>query len=80
MARSYHKGWQSDRPLKRDSRRVKWYQGMIGDMLSIRLNFSDEIGAVNLFYSDKDLAQNDYERFIRGEVEVIDLMDAKDSA
>lgn len=61
--RSYHKGWQSDRPLKRDSRRVKWYQG--GG--SIRLEFEDGLGRSNRFYTDRELATQHYEAFIAGE-------------
>lgn len=65
--RSYHKGWQSDRPLKRWSRRVRWFEGRYGDMLSIRLNFSDGYGESNRFYDDREAATRDYEGFIAGE-------------
>lgn len=65
--RSYHKGWQSDRPLKRMSRRVRWYQGLIGETVSIRLNFEDGYGSSNRFYNDLGSATRDYEGFIAGE-------------
>lgn len=65
--REYHKGWQSDRPLTRDSRRVKWYEGKVGEATSIRLEFSDAFGALNRFYTDRDEATKVYEAFIAGE-------------
>lgn len=65
--RAYHKSWQSDRPLKRMSRRVRWYEGRAGETLSIRLNFEDGYGSSNRFYSDRDAATRDYESFIAGE-------------
>ena len=60
--RTYHKGWQSDRPLQRDSRRVKWYQGQY----DIRLMFEDQYGRTNRYYTDPEKAQKDYEAFISG--------------
>jgi len=64
-ARSYLKGWQSDRPLKWDSRRVKWYQA--NDPLSIRLYMEDQFGAINLLYRSVEEATEVYEKFIAGE-------------
>lgn len=68
VQRAYHKGWQSDRPLKRHSRRVKWFEG--GG--SIRLMFEDGLGRSNRFYTDKAKATADYEAFIAGEFGALD--------
>lgn len=62
--RSYRKGWQSDRPLKRYSRRAKWYEGDG----SIRLSLSDGYYDMNHFFTDREEADAMYEAFIRGEI------------
>ena len=72
--RAHHKSWQSDRPLKRDSRRVRWFQGNVGGQLSIRLNFEDGDGSCNRFYTSKEEANAEYEAFIAGELSVRELM------
>jgi hypothetical protein len=64
--RAYHKGWQSDRPLKRTSRRVKWYEGEVAGKLSIRLEFLDEDLKMNEFYYDREKATADFEAFVAG--------------
>lgn len=62
--RAYHKGWQEHRPLRKESRRVKWYQG--NEPLSIRLMFEGDHRRVNVFYTDIAKATEDYEAFIAG--------------
>lgn len=63
--RAYHKGWQDARPF---NRRVRWFQGRIGDLVTIRLNFCDldEGRACNRFYNSVAEAQEAYEAFIAG--------------
>jgi hypothetical protein len=75
--RAYHKSWQSDRPLKPDSRRVKWYRPGDPDE-TIRLEFMDEFGKVNCYYATEAEATASYEAFIAGEVSVIVLLDEKE--
>jgi hypothetical protein len=74
--RAYHKGWQSDRPMKRTTRRVKWYQNSTGDGpdLSIRLKFDDQYGEVSDYFTDRAEATARYEAFIAGEFSTWDLM------
>lgn len=71
--RSLHKSWQDRRPEWR--RRVRWYEGRIGDALSIRLKFTDfaEGRECNRFYTDRDRATSDYEAFIASETTVKQL-------
>jgi len=62
--RARHKSWQSDRPLKKSSRRVVWFQGKG----SIRLEFLDGERRINWFYTDEANATRDYEAFIAGDL------------
>jgi hypothetical protein len=62
MSRSYHKGWQDQRPGF--SARVRWYE----DELSIRLNFEAEGEVWNRFYRGPNRQQNAqavYDEFVR---------------
>lgn len=74
--RIYHKSWQSDRPLKTTSRRVKWYQGD-GD---IRLEFMDPLRKVNHITTDRDEATRLYESFISGDLDTADILDLQESS
>jgi hypothetical protein len=60
------KSWQDRRPEWR--RRVRWFQGLIGESVTIRLKFTDldEGRETNRFYTDEDSATSDYEAFISG--------------
>ena len=79
--RSIHKAWQSDRPMKKTTRRVRWYQNTTGnDNLSIRLKFDDQYGEINRFYDDRATATKVYEAFIAGEFTTWDLMQGYDPA
>lgn len=44
--RTYHKSWQSERPMTRTTRRVKMYVGEF----DVRLKFEDEFGVVNTYH------------------------------
>ena len=74
--RSYHKGWQSDRPLKPTSRRVNWYEPGQSDE-TIRLEFMDEYGKVNQFYDTFAKATYAFEGFIAGRFTTLDIRDEK---
>lgn len=60
------KSWQSDRPLKPDSKRVRWYDSEN----DIRLVFEDKFGKTERFYDNRDEAQLDWEAFIDGKLTV----------
>lgn len=64
--RAFHKAWQDRRPGWR--RRVRWFEGRIGDSITIRLNLCDmdEGRECNRFYTDHDAATEAYEAFIAG--------------
>lgn len=65
MSRAYHKSWQSDRPMKKETKRVRWFQGR---GLQIRLCFEDQFGRTNRFYPEDGVeATKAYEAFIAGE-------------
>jgi hypothetical protein len=60
--RSYHKGWQDQRPGF--TARVRWYESDT----SIRLNFEAEGEVWNRFYSGsgrQEIAQAEYDEFAR---------------
>lgn len=73
--RAYHKSWQDRRPEWR--RRVRWFEGRIGESVTIRLKFTDldEGRECNRFYGEHDSATRDYEAFISGAT-VLSLMAA----
>jgi hypothetical protein len=57
--RALHKLWKNKTPVG-FTRRVRWYEGHT----DVRLNMQDDWHECNLFYQDKDTAQDDYEYFI----------------
>jgi hypothetical protein len=61
VSRALHKVWQSDRPLKPSSRRVKFYKAPEG--VTTRLEFMDAHGKVNCYYDTPEEAQAAYEQF-----------------
>ena len=74
--RALLKVWQSDRPLKIDSRRAKFYKpGDSGE--SWRIEFMDEYGEVNWFAPTRDEAERKYQSFKDGEFSTLDIRDEK---
>lgn len=73
--RHLYKSWQNRRPGF--TRRVRWYQrdkpiGYAGEGV-IRLCFEDDHGIVNMYYSEADTAQPDYDAFRDGNLSVMML-------
>lgn len=64
--RAYHKGWQSDRPLKPTSRKVKWYRGE-----TTRLQFEDTTGKIHRVYKSVEVATSVYESYIAGDFDAV---------
>lgn len=71
--RVFHKSWQNEKSGW--SRRVRWFRGGEGE--SIRLNFIDELGEVNLFFDNEEEAQRWYDDFKRGTVGFYQLLEQK---
>jgi len=63
--RTRYKSWQSDRPLKVNSRRVVMFKPDV-PVGSWRLEFLDENGKANAFFSTKDLAEVMFEAYKKG--------------
>jgi len=72
------KAWQSDRPMKRDSRRVRGYEGSTFDDPQFRLEFIDENGKVNFFSNSRIKISSMYDDFRAGRIGVLDVMREKE--
>lgn len=81
MARFLTKSWQDKRPGW--TRRVRWYESRTDatyeevGFVSIRLNFIDPNGEVNMFYADDPSAVADWEAFKHGDLDILELMRRK---
>jgi len=73
--RSLHKVFQTDRPLKPNSRRAKFYEA--GSSRQYRIEFMDEYGVVNQFYNTKDEAEAAYQAFKDDKFSTLDVRDEK---
>lgn len=60
--RHLHKSWQDKRSGW--TRRVRWYQYNPGfEGIDIRLEFTDETGVKNEYFTDSDTAQHEFDAF-----------------
>ena len=67
--RAYHKSWQDKRPGW--TRRIRWLQGPGND---IRLELTDADGRVSLYPDNAEIAQEIFDDFIAGAIEVRELI------